>query len=139
MPLAHDPAGPFPFMCKDQESPAAIVPTDLRAGEVDSTIALRSDIVIPEERACLGTFDKYAPVKKESNLVRVNSDRGFFTGVLVIHHEPVIAQICVYPVDEPQVAAAFPALLAFERQKFNLPGIRLWHSDRLRLPDESFW
>jgi len=139
MPLAHDPPGPFPFGCKNQESPAAIVPADLRSGEMDSTPALRCHCVIPEERARLGAFGKYAPVKKESNLVRVNSDRGLFTGVLVVHNKPVIAKVFVYDMDEPKMTATLPALLAFERQKFNLPGNRLWHSDSLRLPDESFW
>jgi hypothetical protein len=115
MPLAHDPPGSFPIGCKDQESPAAIVPAYLRAGEVHGAIALRCTSIIPEERACLGTFGKYALVKKEPGLVRVDSDGGFLTGVLVIHHEPVIAKVCVYDVDKSQVTATLPALLAFER------------------------
>jgi len=115
MPLAHDPPGTFPFRSQDQDVPAAIVPADLRAGEVDGTVAFRSHSIIPEERTGFGTLSKDAPVRKEPDLVRVYTDRGLLTGVLVVHDKPVIAKVCVYDVDKSQVAATLPALLAFER------------------------
>ena len=40
--------------------------------------------------------------------------------VLVVHDKPVIAKVCVYDMDESQVAATFPALLAFERHTDHL-------------------
>ena len=49
MPLPHDPPGAFPFGSKDQDVPAAIVPADLRAGEVDGTVAFLTHSIIPEE------------------------------------------------------------------------------------------
>ena len=115
MPLTHDPPGAFPFWGKDQDVPAAIVPADLRAGEVDGTVTLRFYSIIPEERTGFRTLSKDAIVRKEPDLVRVNTDRGLLTGVLVGHDKPVIAKVCVNEMDKSQVAATFPALLAFER------------------------
>ena len=115
MPFTHNPPGAFPIGCKDQDVPAPIVPANLRAGEVDGTVAFRSHWVIPEERTGFRTLSKDAPVRKEPNLVRVNTDCGLLTSVLVVHDKPVIAKVCVNNMDKSQVAATFPALLAFER------------------------
>ena len=88
--LAHDPAGPLSFGIEDQQAPAAIVPADLRAGQVDRAVPFFRSPVVPEKRAGFGTFKKNTLVTKESNLVRVNGHLCFFTGILVVYQEPVI-------------------------------------------------
>ena len=120
MPLTHNPPDAFSFRCKDQDVPAAIVPAYLRAGEVDGTVAFLTHRIIPEEGTGFRTLSKDASVRKEPDLVRVNTDRGLLTRVLVVHDKPVIAKVCVYDMDESQVAATFPALLAFERHTDHL-------------------
>ena len=121
MPLAHDPPGSFSPGIEDQHPPAAIVPADLRAREMDGAVALRCRCIIPEERAGFGALGKDAFVMEEFVLVRVDSDRGLLACVLVVDDEPVIPKILVYDVDEPQVAATLPTLLAFERHSPHLP------------------
>jgi hypothetical protein len=123
--LAHDPSCPFSARIKDQHTPAAIVPADLRAGQVDGAVPLFSAPVIPEKRACLGAFQKNIFVAKECYLVRINTDRCFFTGILVVYQEVVIPVVLPDGMDQPKMAATFPALAAFKRHS----------SHRIRIPD----
>jgi hypothetical protein len=117
--LAHDPACPPSSGIKDQQAPAAIVPADLRAGQVDSTISFFRSRVIAEERAGLGTFPEDAPVAEERYLVRVNCHGIFFTSILVPYKETVIPIILLYDMNQPKMTAAFPALTAFKRHSYH--------------------
>jgi hypothetical protein len=117
MALAHDPPCPLSFRIEDQQAPAAIIPADLRACLVDGTVSFRGCPVIPEKRACLGTFLKDTLVTKECNLVRVNDHRGFFTRVLILYKEVEIPVVFLDDMDQPEMAAAFSTLAAFK-----------WHS-----------
>jgi hypothetical protein len=123
--LAHNPPSPFSFLIKDKQAPAAIVPADLRAGQVDSTVPLFRCPVITEKRACLRAFQKNLVIAKECYLVRINTDRCFFTGVLVVYKEAVIPVVLPDGMDQPEMAATFPALAAFKRHS----------SHRIRIPD----
>jgi hypothetical protein len=106
MTLAHDPACPLSGGIEDQQAPAAIIPADLRACQVDGTVPLRGCPVIPEKRAGLGAFRKNMPVTKEGNLIRVNSYCGFFPRVLVFYKEPVITVIFLDGMDKSEMTAA---------------------------------
>ena len=138
--LAHDPSGPLSVGIKDQQAPAAIVPADLRARQVDGTVPFRGCPVIPEKRAGLGTFPENARVIEEGNLVGVNGNGCFFTRVLVLHEETVIPVVLLYEMDQPEMAAAFTALAAFKWHSCHpdrIPGIALtqlnftgtWYND----------
>jgi len=96
---------------------------------VDGTVPFSGYLVIPEERACLGTFRKDAVVKKERNLIRVHGYRCSFPRVLVADDEPVLPVIFLYPMDQPEMAAAFTAPAAFKRQGITSykPGFALLH------------
>ena len=96
---------------------------------MDGAVALRCPHVIPEERAGFGALGKDAFVTEEFILVRVDSDRGLLTGVLVVDDEPVIPKILVYDMDKPKVAATLPALLTLERHSpyLPLPGFAFTH------------
>lgn len=113
--LAHDPPGPFPLRVKDQDAPAAIIPADLRACQVDGAVPFCLVPVEPEERTCLGAFGKYTPVPEQSILVRVNRHFRFLSGILVVDKVPVVPVILPYRMDKAKVAATFPALAAFKR------------------------
>jgi len=126
MPLVHDPPGPPPPEIEDEQAPAAVVPADLRACEVNGTVCLPGLLVGAEKRACLGKFFKNAAVKEEVDLVRVNRYLGFLAGVHVAHQKTVLTPFFFYCVDQPEMAAALTALLAFERQSITSPdGSRL--------------
>ena len=116
MTLAHDPPGPLPPGVEDQQPPAAIVPADLRACQVNGAVAFRRRLVIPEERTCLRTFSEDTPITKEFNLVRVDDDGCSFPGILVTDQKPIRSAFLFNGMNEAQMTAAFPALMAFERQ-----------------------
>jgi len=116
MPLVHDPPGPPPPEIEDEQAPAAVVPADLGACQVDGTVCLFGLLVGAEKRACLGTFFKNAAVKEEQDLVGVHSHRCLLAGVLVAHQKTVLTPFFFYCVDQPEMAAALAALLALERQ-----------------------
>jgi len=118
--LAHNSSGSFPCGIEDEDTPAAIVPADLRACLVDGTVSFHRRCIIPEEGACLGTFGENTCIIIEGYLVRVNNYRCFFTRVLVIHQEVIIPGFFYYLMNQPQVAAALSTLTAFKRQEINL-------------------
>jgi hypothetical protein len=122
MPLIHDPPGPPPPEIKDEHAPAAIFPADVRACLVDGTVCLSALRVSPEKGACLGKFFKNAAVKEELDLVRVNRYFCFLAGVLVANQKAVLPAFFFYRVDQPKMAAALTALLAFEWQRTAPPG-----------------
>jgi hypothetical protein len=137
MTPAHDPPGSLSFGIKDQQAPAAIVPADPRACLVDGTVSFRGRLFIPEKRACLGTFGENALIKKEPDLVGVDGYRCFFTSVLVVDQKTVIPEVFFYYMDLAQIAAAFPALPTFKRQRINLTGNRVLHSYTLTSPEHD--
>ena len=115
MALAHNPAGPVSSGIKDQDSPAAVIAADLRTRQVNGAVTLRRRSVEPEERARLRAFQKDTPVAKEIDLVRVDNYFSLFPGILVVDEKPVIPVILPDSMDQPEMAAAFPALAAFKR------------------------
>ena len=70
----------------------------------------------PEERAGFWFAIKDADVRKKGNLIGVDDDFILLARVLVRQQERVVAVLFFYPVDEPEMAAALPALDAFECQ-----------------------
>lgn len=123
MALAHDPSGPLPPCPEDQQPPAAIVPADLRAGQVDGAVALCGWPVEPEEWTGLRAFGEDTLVLEEFDLVRVDDDRCPFPGVYISDLKPVPSAVLFDGMDQAQMTAAFPALVAFERQMIPLvPG-----------------
>jgi len=126
MPLVHDPPGSPSPEIEDEQAPAAVVPADLGACQVDGTVCLPGLLVGAEKRACLGKFFKNAAVTVELDLVRVNRYLCLLAGVLVAHQKSVLTPFFFYCVDQPKMAAALTALLAFERQSItSLNGSRL--------------
>jgi hypothetical protein len=71
---------------------------------------------MPEKGAGVGQFFKDALIVKKFVLVGIYRDRCLFTGIIVVDQEAVIPVLFLYGMDVPQMAAAFPALEAFEGQ-----------------------
>jgi hypothetical protein len=117
MPLVHDPPGSPPPIIKDEQAPAAKIPADLGACQVDGAPGFPALLVMPEKGACLGKFLKHAAVKKDLNFVGVNRYFCFLTGVLVAQQKAVLPAFFFYCVDQTKMAAALAALLALEWQK----------------------
>jgi hypothetical protein len=109
---SHPPAGVVEY----QQSPAPVVPAYFRAGQVHGAIGLFMPWLVPEEGAGVRQFFKDTLVIKEFVLVRIDRDRRLLPGIIVINQEAVIPILFLYGMDVPQVAAAFPALEAFEGQ-----------------------
>jgi hypothetical protein len=128
--LAHDPPGPLSFRIKDQQVPAAIIPADLRACQVNGTVSFRGYLIVPEKRTGFGTVKENGLVIEEGDLVRVNRHHCLFTCILVVYEKPVIPVVFPDGMDKPEMAAAFPALAAFKRHSCHsdrIPGIVLLH------------
>jgi len=70
----------------------------------------------PEKRTCFRFAIKDACIRKKGNLIVVDNDFVLLARVLVCQQECVVAVLFFYPVDKPEVAAALPALDAFECQ-----------------------
>lgn len=112
--LAHDPSRSSPRVVEDEQAPAAVVPADLGARQVDGAVSLRGRRIVPEERARLRSLGEDAPVGKQGDLVRIDRDLCRLARVLVADQEAVIPIIGVDRMDQAQVAAAFAALTAFK-------------------------
>jgi len=112
---------------KDQQAPAAIVPADLRACQVDGTVSFRRWCIIPEKWACLGTFGENTRITIEGYLFRVYRYRCFFTRVLITQLKVIIPVVFFNYMDQAKVAATFSALTAFKRQKIDLTGYQIVH------------
>lgn len=114
MTPAHDSSGSSPRTVEDEQAPAAVVPADLGARQVDGAVSLRGRRVIPEERARLRSLGEDASVGKQRDLIRVDRDFRRFTRVLVADQEAVIPIIVMDRMDQAQMTAAFAALVAFK-------------------------
>jgi hypothetical protein len=73
---------------------------------------------VPEERAGFRKFGKYALVVKKGVLVGVHGHDIGLIRVPVEDHELVVPVIFGDTVDQPQVAAALPALFAIKDHAF---------------------
>jgi hypothetical protein len=125
VPLVHDPPGPSPPVVKDEQAPAAVVPADFGACQVDGAKGFAGTLIVAEERAGLGKFFKNAAVKEKVDLVGVDRHLCFLAGVLVAQKKTQFPAVFFYPVDQAEVAAALAALLALEWQGITPPGTRL--------------
>lgn len=114
MTLAHDPSDSSPRAIEDEQAPAAVVPADLRACQVDGAVSLRRRRIVPEERARLRPFGEDTRVGKEGDLVRIDRDFRRLTRVPVADQEAAIPIIGMDRMDQAQVTAAFAALAAFK-------------------------
>ena len=117
---SHPPAGVVEY----QQSPAPIVPAYFRAGQVHGAIGLLTPGLVPEEGAGVRQFFKDALVIKEFVLVRIDRNPRLLPGIIVINQEAVISIIFLDCMDISEVAAAFPALEAFESQSRSPPSQR---------------
>jgi hypothetical protein len=113
-PNKLDTPSPPSGMVEDQETPAPVVPAYLRAGQVHGAEGLLAPGLVTEKRAGMRKFFKDALVIKELVLVRIDSHRGLFTGIVVIDQEAVIPEFFLDDMNVPEVFAAFPALEAFK-------------------------
>ena len=107
------PGDPTPAV-DNEESPAPVVPADLRAGQVYRAESFSASRFVAKKRAGVGECFKDAFVVEERDLIRIDGDNGFFSGVLIMDYKPVITDFFSYYVNVPQFAAAIPALEAFE-------------------------
>lgn len=124
MTPAHDPSGSLPRTVEDEQAPAAVVPADLGARQVNGAVSLRRRRIIPEERACLRPLGKDASVVEQGYLVRIDRHFRRLARILVADQETVIPVIGMDRMDQAKVAAAFAALVTLKRQKAPLPDHR---------------
>lgn len=87
---------------------------------MDGAVAFRRRPVEPEERTGLGSFCEDTLVTEEFDLVRVDDGGCSFPGVLITDKKSIPSPILFDGMDQAQMAAAFTALMAFERQKITL-------------------
>jgi hypothetical protein len=111
-----DASHPSAVVVEYQQSPAPVVPAYFRAGQVHGAIGLLTPGLVPEERAGVRQFFKDALVIEEFVLVRIDRNRRLLSGIIVIDQEAVISVLFLDCMDIPEVAAAIPALEAFESQ-----------------------
>jgi hypothetical protein len=109
-----DPACPPAPVVEDEQSPAAIVPADIRPGGMNRAICLIAPGLVSEEWAGKRKFLKDPFVFKKSDLVRIDLDFRVLPGILVVHGIPVVPFLTGNDMDKTQVAAAFPALETLE-------------------------
>jgi|WetSurMetagenome_2_1015567.scaffolds.fasta_scaffold23769_5 hypothetical protein len=108
-------------MVEDQQSPAFIVPADLRAGFVHSAAGLFTPGQVPEKGAGMRQFCKDALVIEEGMLVRIDDNRALFPGIIIADQKTVLPVLFPDRMDIPEVAAAFPAPEAFKGQAVSPP------------------
>jgi len=112
-PPIQYPPGPFSLCITDDETPAAIVTTDLGTGQMDGAPCLPGFLVKPQKRTCLRDVFNTASVLKEGNLVGINMDFLEIAGIVVVDDKGVVAAVFFDGMDELHVAAAVAALGAF--------------------------
>jgi hypothetical protein len=101
-------------MHQDKKTPAPVIPTDFRAGNMNCTIGFLLAFTITHEGACLRLFEKNAFIGKKLVLVLINNYHGFLPGILIVDQKLILAKGFLYGVDLPHMVAALTALLAFK-------------------------
>lgn len=96
---------------------------------MDGAVPFRRQPVVPKEGTGLRALTEDTPVAKELQLIRVDDDRCPFPGVQVPDQKPIGTQVLLDGMDQAQMAAAFPTLMAFERQI-----ITLWYRGYSHIP-----
>ena len=80
-------------MIQDEQAPAAVIPADLRTGQMDGAEPLPAAGFVTKKRTRIRQSVKDTPVFEHADFIRINDNISFLTGIPVEYQKPVVSPV----------------------------------------------